>query len=675
MLFYTKALKVQVARYVKMPSDIVRQKNIRFSYPEQYFFHKQVAYVFDISKIQSIENTQSSLLVQKKHNMLVYLKFRSSALNALLLLGSLPQEYYKTHYNVSSLNNLPDLSTDHRLRFLGVDNELYTAYHLNNEFKIVRISDDATIYELSGFNEIGIGLPLYNNFIPIVVLMENTFIIMIYDITNKNSYKIAKYSIEFLEKQLADYINKLIGRDVSNSIKHYDKFYKILEPYRFTDAAANKSFDICNNLSVCKTVLYIDNKALQDRDEHIVFKMNFKIRNQKLYYEFSIPRGLFINSYGLIRTPTKHVIENRILSIRFPKGNYTTPNIVYYQNHYMIVRDFFYIDRYYILDLKKNTKNGISDTYGYGIRFYILDNIIMIVYFTATKLSDEKGAWHLLIYDTIKRSFYTILIEAWHEREKANLVSYYYVEKCKKIIFIFGSVKNNYRDFYNIEKNRTVHAVSVITILDLSKISNLNDNSEIENCIETMQFPRWLEKYLETKERENIFVYCVQADCTVDVNKSILYITAFVPDYKNPVITIAKNLCNGNTKFYDFDLGVPILRTSNLEKDQTKPIYTSSKALKNAGFPKYIHMYDLKGFYDFVNSKTINTGLIFITYPNFLIIDKYYNRISQFYREFADFYVTISVLLDSYLVGVCKLDHDRTQSLAGLFVINDLTII
>jgi hypothetical protein len=675
MLFYTKALTVRVAKYVKVPLDSIHQKNIRFSYPEQYFFHQRVAYVFDVNEIQSKESTQSSLLLQKKQNMLLYLKFHVSALNALLILGSLSQEHYKMHYKVSSLNNMPDLSTKHRLRFLGIDNELYTAYHLNNEFRIVRISDGATVYELSGFKEIGFGLPLYNNFIPIVTLIDNSFIITIYDITSKTSYKIANYSIEFLEKQLADYINKLIGRDVSNSIKHYDKFYKILEPYRFTNDASNKSFDICNNLSVCKTVLYIGNKALQDRDEHIVFKMNFKIRNQKLYYEFSIPRGLFINSYGLIRTPTKHVIENRILSIRFPKGNYTTPNILYYQNHYMIVRDFFYINSYYILDLKKSAKNRISDTYGYGIRFYILDNIIMIVYFTATKLSHEKGAWHLLIYDTIKRSFYTILIEEWHEREKSNLVSYYYVRKCKKFIFVFGSVKNNYRDFYNIEKNRTVHAVSVITILDLSKISNLNDNSEIENCIETMQFPRWLEKYLETKEREEIFVDCVQADCTVDVNKSILYITAFVPDYKNIVITIAKNICNGNTKFYNFDLGVPVLRTRNLEKDQTKPIYTSSKALKNAGFPRYLHMYDLKGFYDFVNSKTINTGLIFITYPKFFIVDKYYNRISQFYKEFADFYLTISVLLDSYLVGFCKLDHDHTHSLAGLFVINDLTII
>jgi hypothetical protein len=242
-------------------------------------------------------------------------------------------------------------------------------------------------------------------------------------------------------------------------------------------------------------------------------------------------------------------------------------------------------------------------------------------------------------------------------------------------LFIVGRVENQVSDFYDIYKNRTMHTISTITILDLAKISSIADTEDIESCKETIQFPRWLEKYLETKESEDIFVGRVQADCTVDVNKSILYITAFVPDYKNPVITIAKNLCSGNTKFYDFDLGVPILRTRNLEKDQTKPIYTSSKALKNAGFPKYLHMYDLKGFYDFVNIKTINTELIFITYPNFLIIDKYYNRISQFYREFADFYVTISVLLDSYLVGICKLDYNHTQSLTGLFVINDLTII
>ncbi len=680
MFFYTKALGVRVAKYVKAPTDNIHQKNIRFSYPEQHFFRQQFAYVFHVEQIragtQSAKITPLTLLLQKKENMLLYLKFRDSALHALLTLYSLPQEHYKIHYKASSLNNLPDLSTDHRLRFLGVDNELYTAYHLNNDFRIVRISDGATVYELSGFNEIGVGLPLYNNFIPIVTLMNNTFIIMIYDIASQTIHKIANYSIEFLEKQLADYINKLIGRDISNSIKHYGEFYMILEPYRFTGAASNKSFDICNNLSVCKTVLYIGNKALQDRDEHIVFEMNFKIRNQKLHYEFSIPRGLSIKSYGLIRTPTKYMIENQILNIRLPKGNYTTPHIVYYQNHYMIVRDFFYINSYYILDLNKNTKNRVSDTYGYGIRFYIIDNIIMIVHFTATKLSQEKGAWHLLIYDTIKRSFYNTLIDEWYEETSANLVSYYYVEKCKKIVFILGSIKNNNRDFYDIEQNRTVHKVSAITILDLAKISNLNGNDEIEKCKEMIKLPRWVEKYLEAKERGGIFIgYIQRADCTVDTNRSVLYITAFVHDYKNPVITIGKNLCQSDTKFYDFNLGVPILRSKNVKKDITKPIYTSSHAIKKANFPKYLHRYDLKGFYDFVNSKTINTGLIFISYPDFLIVDRHYHRVAPFYKAFSDFYLSDSLLIDSYLVGYCIVDREQTQSLVGLFVINDLTIV
>ena len=220
-----------------------------------------------------------------------------------------------------------------------------------------------------------------------------------------------------------------------------------------------------------------------------------------------------------------------------------------------------------------------------------------------------------------------------------------------------------------------MHIVSAVIIIDLAKISNIDDTGDIEKCKEMIKFPRWIEKYLGSKVGNSTFVSYVKVDCTVDVNNSMLYITAFVPDYKHPVVTIAKNLCDRNTKFYDFNLGLPILRSKDLTKDRTKPIYTSSQAIKTANFPKYLHRYDLKGFYDFVNSKTINTGLIFVTYPKFFIVDKYYNRISQFYREFADFYVTISVILDSYLVGVCKLDHDHTHSLAGLFVINELAIV
>ena len=675
MFLYTKTLRVQVAKYVKTPLANIHQKGIRFSYPQQHFFRQKVAYVFDINETQSKESTQSSLLLQKKQNILLYLKFHISVLNALFIIDSLSPKYYKMHYNVSSLNNLPDLSTYHRLRFLGVDNELYTAYHLNNEFKIVRISNGATIYELSGFNKIGVGLPLYNNFIPIVALINNTFIIMIYDITNKTIYKIAKHSIKFLEKQLADYINKITGRDVSNSIKHYEKFYKILEPYRFLGDRASKSFEICNNLSVCKTLLYIGNDAIDQREEHIFFEMNFKIRNQKLHYEFSIPRGLSIKLYGLIKTPTKHVIEKQILSIGLPKGNHITSNIVYYQNHYLIVRDFVYINSYYMLDIKKHTKHRIADNYSHGVRFYIANNIIMIVHFTATKLSMEKGAWHLLIYDTIKRRFFVTLINDSYEGASYDLVSYYYIEKCQKAVFIVGRVDNQSRDFYNTEQIRIMHIVSAVIIIDLAKISNIEDTEDIEKCKEIIKFPRWIEKYLGSKVGNSTFVSYVKVDCTVDVNNSMLYITAFVPDYKHPVVTIAKNLCDRNTKFYDFNLGLPILRSKDLTKDRTKPIYTSSQAIKTANFPKYLHRYDWRGFYNFVNSKTINTGLIFISYPDFLIVDRYYNRVSPFYKVFSDFYLKSSLLIDSYLVGYYTIERDQTRSLGGLFVINDLTIV
>jgi len=675
MFFYTKALGVRVGKYVKIPADSIHQKNIRFSYPEQYFFRQQAAYVFDLTQIKSRKDTQSALFLQKDKNMLLYLKLRRSALHALLMLGSLPKKYYKSHYNISYLNNIPDVSQDHSLTFWGADNELYTAYRSKNNFNIVRISDKSYAYELLAVKTIGVGLPLYNNYIPLVVLANDTFIVMIYDIINKKRYEIAKYSIDFLEKQLADYINKLTGRDISKDIRLYREWYNILEPYRFMNDRASKSFEICNNLSVCKTILYIGNSGIDDRKDYIIFELNFKIQNKKLNYELSIPRGLSLRSCGLRKTPQKYVIENQILSIRPPKGNHTTLNIVYYQNRYLIVRNFVYINSYYMLDIKKHTKHRITDNYGHGVRFYIANNIIMIVHFTATKLSMEKGAWHLLIYDTIKRRFFVTLINDSYEGASYDLVSYYYIEKCQKAVFMVGRVDNQSRDFYNTEQIRIMHIVSAVIIIDLAKISNIDDTGDIEKCKEMIKFPRWIEKYLGSKVGNSTFVSYVQADCTVDANNSMLYITAFVPDYKHRVITIAKNFCDSSAKFCDFDLGVPILRTRDLPKDKTKPIYISSKALKKANFPNYLPMYDLKGLYDFVNSKTINTGLIFISYPDFLIVDRYYNRVSQFYRKFSEFYLTYPVLIDSYLVGYYMSENAKSNSLVGLFVINDLTIV
>jgi hypothetical protein len=675
VFLYAKVLKVQVAKYTKVPLGNIRQKDAILNYPEQHFFRQQVAYVFDVNEIQSGETTKNSLLVQKKRNMLLYMKFRRSALHALLQLGSLAQKYHKMHNNISFLDNLLDLSIDHSLTFLGVDNELYTAYRLDNDFKIVRISDGVDFYELSAFKTIGVGLPLYNNFIPIVVAIDNTFIVMLYDITNKTSHKIANYSIESLEKHLGDYIKKITGRDISKNIGHYRKFYNILEPYRFTDSTASESFEICSNLSVCGAVLYIGNRAINEYSmNYAVFKMEFKIRNQKLYYKLSIPRGLSFESLGLEKTPAKHVIETQTLSIRLPKGNYMAANILYYQNNILILKDFVYNGSYYILNLKKHTKNRICTKNTYGMRFYMVDNIIMIVYLTATKLSREQETWHLMIYDTIRARFFnTPIINEWYLFAGAKFLLYHYIEKCKKVVFILGKVDDRRMDFVDLELYRTMYTASAITIIDLSKVANITDNDDIEKCKETIKFPSSIENYLIAKGYKS--VYISSTDCAVDVRRSMLYVTASVAGHKNPVITLAKNLCDGNTKFYDFDLGIPILRTRDLTKDRTRPIYISSKALKSADFPKYLHMYDLRGFYNFVNSKTINTGLVFISYPDFRIVDRYYNRVSQFYKVFSDFYLKSSLLIDSYLVGYYTIERDQTRSLGGLFVINDLTIV
>jgi hypothetical protein len=679
MIFHTKALTLRVAKYVKMPSDSIHQKDIRFSQPVQHFFRQQAAYVFHVeqirSGIQSRKITPLTLLLQKKENVLLYLKFLNSALHALLTLGALPQEHYKIHHTISYLNNLPDVSPDYSLTFLGADNELYTAYHLNNSLEIVRISDSAKIYGLIAFKMIGIGLPLYNNYVPYVVLENNVFYVSIYDLINKVRHDLAEYSIELLEKYLTDYIKKLIGHDISYKVKYYRASYKILEPYRFTGDKAEESFKICSNLAVCETVLYIGNRAINEYDEHIVFEIKFKIHKHNIYHEFSIPHGLSFRDFGLSKTPKKHIINRKTLNIKLANNNHTVPNIGYYKNDYVIMKDFLYNDVYYLLDLRSRTsKKIVSKIYG-SMRFYIFNNIVMIVYFTATKLSQEKNAWHLLIYDTIKRRSYNTLIDEWYEGANANLVSHYYIEKCQKIVLILGSIKHNNRDFYDVEQNRNFHTISAITILDLSKISNLSDNDDIEKCKEMIKFPFFIEKYLRGQGSRNVDY--VQADCTVDVKKSMLYITAFVHYHKNSVITIAKNLCDRNTKFHDFDLGVPILRTRDITKDKNKPIYTSRKSIKAANFPNYLHRYDWRGFYNFVNSKTINTDLIFIAHPDFLIVDRHYHRLAPFYREFSNFYLADSLLIDDWLVGYYMLDRAQTQplTLAGLFVINDLTIV
>ncbi len=678
MFFYAKPIKTRVAKYAKIPTDKIHQKDIRFIYPEQHFFYQQAAYVFYINTTQSSETTERALLLQKRKNLLLYLKLPSSALRALLTLSSSIQKHRETHYKLSSfVNNLPNIPMISNPIFLGVDNELYVVYETNDKFiKIAKISDYFVVYNILSFEKtekFGFGLPLYNNYIPIAIIENKTFVIMVYDIINHKKYKIDEFDVQFLEDQLSDYVKKLTGRDISNSVRRCRESYEILAAHRSSYTTSKKIIGVCSNLSLCETMLYITNRNVNEDGDHVVFAIKFTFSNEDLYYELSIPREASFRYFELEKMTKKYVIKTKKFSIRLPKGNYTISNIAYYRDSFLVLRDFVYNNSYYILDLRNRANKKISYYNPYGMRFYAVDNIVLVAYLTATKLSRGRATWHLLIYDTIKRRFYNTLINDWYEGASADLLSYYYIEKCKKVVLVVGTIRNNLRDFYNTEQNKTAHTVIAITILDLSKISEITDNDDIEKCKETLKFPFFIQKYIRDKGIGD--AYYVQADCAVDVNKSMLYITAFVPDYQNPVITIAKNLCDNKNRFYDFDLGVPILRTRNITKDKNKPIYTSENALKRANFPRYLNKYDWRGFYNFINSKTMNTDLIFIAYPDFTIIDRHYHRKSQFYKEFSNFYLTESLLIDTYLAGYCIVERESIRVLAGVFIISDLTIV
>jgi len=160
-------------------------------------------------------------------------------------------------------------------------------------------------------------------------------------------------------------------------------------------------------------------------------------------------------------------------------------------------------------------------------------------------------------------------------------------------------------------------------------------------------------------------------DCSVDVNKGVMYITGLNYDCDIPVVTLECDLCN-NYEVREFGIQYPIVRSRDITSDKTKPIYISTKALKNKKFPKYLSMYLSNEFYDFITNKVSNSEMVFSSHSKLNVRDRRYNRIDGVLARVDALKEAVNVALQDDIVMMYEVDY---RNLITVMVTYDLAVI
>ena len=238
-------------------------------------------------------------------------------------------------------------------------------------------------------------------------------------------------------------------------------------------------------------------------------------------------------------------------------------------------------------------------------------------------------------------------------------------KKCEKVVFLVYNKEGHSNSFYKLDENRRAVNIEQAIVIELSKnLATINFKQLSLNAI-IMQYMR--DKYGD----KCLGLGVTNADCSVDVNKGIMYVTGINYKCDIPIVTLECDLCN-NYEVREFGIQCPIVRSQDIASDKAKPIYISTKALKGKNFPKYLSMYLSNEFYDFITNKVSNSEMVFSSHSKLNVRDKYYNRMDAVLAKIDALKEAVNVALQDDIVMMYEVDY---RNLIAVMVIYDLAVI
>ncbi len=653
MLLLSELIPIKVARYLKVPqSDVMNQQSDLRSF-KSIISGRQIAY--------KIISNYRTLLFYKKANLTTFYNIENTAYEWSAKSVVLPLSDKNDFMHYKRANNYsiePDFSGIY-FRFLDTNNELYEV--------IIRYRRDDCVLTVVSFTSgefilnkkvkgfLMASVPVYNNYMPIVVVRDSRVEVYVFDIFNRKLSKVAQYSMSFLRKELYRFLITLVDMD-KEELKELIAQSK--NSYRLS-----KAYDICGDFSICKSFIHMTNDTLTGDDNGDVFTFVFSANESVISYELFVPESASFKALGIDEVLQKHVIDAKQIQVAQFHGRHIAPNIMYYDQKYALAYDITNMNRYFIVSRDHATKYLIDTTRDDMYKMYIVDDFIFIIYKTEGKRHWHTN-YHILLYDPRRSTWYKqeLVVSTYSD---IGIYGCYYIKKCEKVVFLVYNKQGHSNSFYNIAENRRAVNIEEAILVELSiNLDSVN--------FRHLDLGAIIVQYMKDNHSSKCSGFGVKnVDCSVDVNKGVMYITGLNYDCDIPVVTLECDLCN-NYEVREFGIQYPMVRTRDITLDKTKPIYISTKALKSKNFPKYLPMYISNEFYDFITNKVANSDLVFSSHSKLTVRDRYYNRMDAILAKIKVLREAVHVALEKDIVMMYEVHY---RALKMVMVIYDLTVV
>ena len=656
MFSLPKSIPTKVAKYIKVPQhDFMNYRSdlLLLRAFKSIIIGRQIAY--------RMYNFKRTLLFYKKANLTVFYNIQNVTHEWLAKSVVLPLSDKNDFMHYKRANNYsiePDFSVRY-FRFLDINNELYEVviYYRDDGYVLTVINFTSGEFILSkkvkGF--LIASIPIYNNFMPIGIIKNNKVEVYLFDISNRKILKITQYSITFLEKELYKFL--LTQCDSSQNLIR-ELIEQGREAYRL-----DIGYDICQDFSVCRSFIHITNDYLTQKERCIVFTIALTANNNLINCEILIPKKASFKVLYIDELTENYIIDSKQIQVALPNGNYIVPTTLYYDEKYALTYDILNSEKYFVVSREHVNKYLIDTPRDDMYKMYIAGEFIFIVF-----KMEGKRHWHknynILVYDPKSSTWYKQ--EIWVSTySDIGIYGCYYINKCEKVVFLVYNKEGDSNSFYKLDENRRAVNVEQAIVIELSKnLTTINFKEMSLNAI-IMQYMR--DKYGD----KCLGLGVTNADCSVDVNKGIMYITGLNYECDIPVVTLECDLCN-NYEVREFGIQYPIVRSRDIASDKAKPIYISTKALKKKNFPKYLSMYLSNDFYDFITNKVASGGLVFSSHSKLTVRDRYYNRMDAVLANINELRGTVNVALQDDIVMMYEVDY---RNLIAIMVTYDLAVI
>jgi len=222
MRWSSNNISTKIANFIKVPHSDILNKGLYFEPVRAILSGHQIAY--------KLTSGNETVIFYKKSNLNVFGKIEDSPSDK----STRDMKHFflplsnKNDFIVYQKQYALQYSYDVAFRFVGIDYELYEVVYKGiwgREISIRKFTNGDIILDLDFSAYSSVGIPLYNNYIPIAFVTDEYLKVLIYNLIDKQILEVAEYSLDFLEKEIFNYLNTIN----KYSSGHKASIYRIYE--------------------------------------------------------------------------------------------------------------------------------------------------------------------------------------------------------------------------------------------------------------------------------------------------------------------------------------------------------------------------------------------------------------------------------------------------------------